>query len=846
MKKSNMSRIYLSVGAVVIAVLATILTRSADSLLLQFASSFILVCLLPGFVLIGILFPSSDAPNLTERIVLSFGAGYAFLILGSWGIHSLPGPVTPGLGLLIYNCLIVSLLILYFLRRGAVRCGASSKSAIWQIALVVVLASFFRFTYLGYSEFQGDEAAVLLKGVGVVQGREDVLFRHKKGPAEILIPAVLYSLTGRINEFTARFPFALANVVGIVTVYLIGRAMFGDLVGFVAGLLLGINGYFIAFSRIVQYQSIVFLMMALSILCYYRFYRGEVNVRSYQILGTLFLGVGLLSHYDAVFALPVVAFLCLRKFRCRLRALREDLPSLLISSFLVLCLFLAFYAPFVRHPYFEEAQSYFTARTGVENRILYNNLGKFFVMSTIYNSTYYIVSLILLLVVVVVKQLMTISSSRKYIGVALSCFFIAGLVLILIFPSWWQIGRVDGAIGFFLAFFSVLLVSPSPSAELKSNLIWFALPLLFYDFLMADPRTHFYVFFPPLTLIGGLGLEKVILFLFRDNNNLRRAVGLGVLVALYLIFAYYVYMVFVQHDPEYKRTYPESKSRYYWTIYGDELPEAGWFGFPYRAGWKVIGRLYRAGVLRGDYFSNEEDWITEWYTRGEWRCFNDPRYYFIAKNVQDVVSIDEQFVKEKYSLIGTVLANSEPKLWIYERSPATSPHISYELAQYASAFDDKVSGPAFPLGWLPVERHVSIEHPVKANLGNKVRLLGFDLDHDSVEPGGVLMLSLYWQTTTELTASYSVFTHVETDRIWGQKDGLPACRARPTTSWAPGEVIVDRYSVAIDPSTPAGQYPLLVGMYEFSTGRRLEVLDEKGEVQGDSIFLQEVTVTQTH
>jgi hypothetical protein len=95
---------------------------------------------------------------------------------------------------------------------------------------------------------------------------------------------------------------------------------------------------------------------------------------------------------------------------------------------------------------------------------------------------------------------------------------------------------------------------------------------------------------------------------------------------------------------------------------------------------------------------------------------------------------------------------------------------------------------------------------------------------------------------TELSESYTVFTHVETDRIWGQKDGRPACGARPTTSWTPGEVIVDRYGVAINPSTPAGRYPLLVGMYEFSTGKRLEVLDEKGEVQGGSIFLQEIVV----
>jgi len=837
MRKSSLDSTHLWVVFIIVAVLANLLILSADSLLVRFASSFVLACLLPGFMLVSALFPSPDAPGPVERVVLSFGAGYALLILSGWGLHSLPGPLTPRLGLLAYDGLIALLLIPCFLRRGTAKRGSSSKSAVWQIVLIVILASFFRFAYLGYSEFQGDEAAVMLKGVGAIQGREDVLFRHKKGPTEILIPAVLYSLSGRINEFTARLPFALANVIGIVAVYLIGKAMFGDLVGLVAGLLLGINGYLIAFSRIVQYQSVLFLMTALSVLCYYRFYREPGEARLYQLLGTLFLGVGLLTHYNAIFAVPVVAFLGLRKFRSQPRALSGVIP-LFISWLFVLCLLLAFYVPFVRHPYFEKAQRYFAARTGAENRILYNNLDKFFVMSTVYNSTYYIVFLILLFGVVMIEQLMGVSS-RKYIGLLFSLLFIAGLVSLLILPSRWQ----NGAFWFFLAFLLILLLSPSPSAELKTNLLWFALPFLFYDFLIADPRTHFQLFFPPLAIIGGLGLQKVTPFLFKGGSNLRRAVGLNVLVALYLVFAYYVYMVFVQHDPEYKRTYPEHKSRYYWTIY-DELPKDGWFGFPYRAGWKVIGCLYEQGILRGDYFSNEEDWITEWYTRGEWRCSNNPRYYFIAKNVQDVVPIDERLVEEKYSLIGTVLVKGEPKLWIYERSPAASQHVFYDLARYAPTFDDEVSGPDFPLGF-PLRGPIAIPRPLEVNLANKVKLLGFDLDHDTVEAGGTLMLTLYWQAMTKLTKRYTVFTHVETDRIWGQKDNPPVCGARPTTSWTPGEIIVDRYGVAINPNTPPGRYPLLVGMYEFSTGKRLEVLNERGEVQGDSIFLQEITVVHT-
>ena len=61
------------------------------------------------------------------------------------------------------------------------------------------------------------------------------------------------------------------------------------------------------------------------------------------------------------------------------------------------------------------------------------------------------------------------------------------------------------------------------------------------------------------------------------------------------------------------------------------------FGFPYQAGWKAIGALFADGTLTGSYDSNEQPQVTYWYTRGAWRCSVDPRYYLIAENVQDEI-----------------------------------------------------------------------------------------------------------------------------------------------------------------------------------------------------------------
>ena len=100
----------------------------------------------------------------------------------------------------------------------------------------------------------------------MIQGYDDVLFLHKKGPAEILLPTTLFALAGRVTEATARLPFALAGIAALGAAYLLGKRLFGSVAGWAAAMLLAVDGYLVAFSRIVQYQSIVILTSALVIL----------------------------------------------------------------------------------------------------------------------------------------------------------------------------------------------------------------------------------------------------------------------------------------------------------------------------------------------------------------------------------------------------------------------------------------------------------------------------------------------------------------------------------------------------------------------------------------------------
>jgi hypothetical protein len=160
--------------------------------------------------------------------------------------------------------------------------------------VLLVTASLVRFVNLGYADFQGDEARAALRAAAVIQGYEDVLMLHKKGPTEILIPTALYTLTGHLTESTARLPFAIANLVALFAAWYLGWRLFHPLAGWLAAMFLALDGYFIGFARIVQYQSVVFLMTILAVLLLYRLVRRPQAMTAYLTLAAMFMATGML------------------------------------------------------------------------------------------------------------------------------------------------------------------------------------------------------------------------------------------------------------------------------------------------------------------------------------------------------------------------------------------------------------------------------------------------------------------------------------------------------------------------------------------------------------------------
>jgi hypothetical protein len=82
---------------------------------------------------------------------------------------------------------------------------------------------------------------------------------------------------------------------------------------------------------------------------------------------------------------------------------------------------------------------------------------------------------------------------------------------------------------------------------------------------------------------------------------------------------------------------------------------------------------------------------------------------------------------------------------------------------------------------------------------------------------------LYWQATAEMTAEYTVFVQIlnPAGQVIAQIDQPPLAGAAPTTTWLPGEILVDGYNLHLPANLPPGQYRLITGLYHPATGQRL-------------------------
>ncbi len=690
--------------------------------------------------------------TFTERLVTAFGLG---LLLNGM-VVLIMGYLMPTISptLVAIAAVVITLIPL---RLAAV----PLKWQLWHPSadylFVAMLAAALRFSHLGYKEIQGDEGIILVRVASIIMGDRGEFFLHQKGPFELLIPLSQWSLTGEISDFWLRVPFALASVAAVIAVMALADRWFGRSVALITGLLMAINGFGIAFAHIIQYQGLVVLFGALSLLHAddYRKKRNRISI----VFSGLFLAVGLWAHYDAILVLPAVGWILLIQGR---HIHKFDPWGWLMGLGVGIGMASLFYVPFLLSPSFGRTLDYLTNdRVGIsEDSLFIWGVPDVWRMITFYNSTYCIVGLIIL--------------------ISISLFYVF---------------RHQSTI---------------------PVLLYWLVPVIFYLFLVSDPRTHVYTIFPGASILAAVGLYQSWQWLTPDpdyskpeptasNRGRAKTIVAALFIVWFTISTAYTYLMFADPTPERQRTWAENRPKFF-PVTWDEPPSFGLYGFPYQAGWRAVSEF-----IDPPYASNEEEEITNWYTAQSERTHCDNiETFLLATNVQDEI-VYHPDILENLHLNAILTVNERQKMEIYKREPATFIPAIETSGWNRWLTPSQVAPPAYRGSYA-----------IDANLGNKARLIGYDISDRNPQRGETLTVTLYWESMAIFDENYQTFVHLLDPDLIAQHDGTPECGVNPTTRWEPGQIIPDTHAIQIPLDAPLDQpIDIKVGMYSLIDQRNL-------------------------
>jgi 4-amino-4-deoxy-L-arabinose transferase-like glycosyltransferase len=119
--------------------------------------------------------------------------------------------------------------------------------------------------------------------------------------------------------------------------------------------------------------------------------------------------------------------------------------------------------------------------------------------------------------------------------------------------------------------------------------------------------------------------------------------------------------------------------------------------------------------------------------------------------------------------------------------------------------------------------------PVQAKdvrFDGQIQLAGVRERSTTYQAGDAITLDLIWKALQKPKADYTVFMHLRKAGDGGQIaafDGPPANGAAPTAGWSAGQVITDTRAVAIPADAPAGEYDVVIGLYQYPSFDRLKI-----------------------
>ncbi|MBN1219976.1 MAG: glycosyltransferase family 39 protein [Anaerolineae bacterium] len=755
---------------------------------------------LPGIMLLLIVSHKEDGLVPLETWILGGAVGYALATIIILIVSFTAPAFSQRLLLAIFGAQTLILSVWVVLRRrnwleARVFWARLPRTvAGWFGAIILITLVVLHVAGLSYSEYQGDEIDALEPAWAILAGNPAVLLSHQKGPTQSLVAASFIRVLDTFQEGPLRLPYALAGLWAAGALYVLTRHLFGQRIALIALALYTLNGLTLGFSRIMQYQGILFLAQIASLVCFARFAQAKTNGQALRWLGlgALLLGFAFLTHYEALL-MGLVALPLLWQGRHNLSGRARWGWAM---AGLIFFIMVAYYIPFFTTDSFADTAEHYRADRLRFSGLPHNNLAHFVAANLFYNSLYF--GLILTLAALAGMWLAMRSDTARTGWLNLTGgTFLLGLIVL----AWG--GNAASAptiiVGGSLLLPMILSVVLLPRLSSAHRLlgIWLFAYWFTYTFLVDAPGLHYYDMVAPWAIWAAIGIDWLIARIPPPLwHKLRFAA-----ILLWMFLAVYPMLGFVLVEQELLLTFSASSPLRLWTPISKRAETVGLFGVPHREGWAAIAALYRQGALVGDYASNGGNVVPRWYIGARSSSREEPTYLFITDRPfrqTHQAEIDAIQAAGQYRPIATIQTAVRDVVKIYQRDviapqTITTWSLSDLIAHYNSAttVDETIKLQDQATYWNSAGRFVNLFTPPGAAI--------------QVCPATALPLVAVWvQTPLKLVPGCN-----DASASWQVRE---IDHASGNTGWAFGEVAV---------TPPAGQAVPGVYWVNFQEGIQL-------------------------
>jgi len=413
------------------------------------------------------------------------------------------------------------------------------------LTLILVCALVLRIVNLGYSDYQGDETKAFYNPKD--QTFSQFLLSQRRAPIQFVITLLIKGVSNNYhNEFITRLPFALFSIISCYMFFVFVKKLINEDVAFYSLIFFVTNGLFVAFGRIVQYQSLVILLDIMVL--YQLLLLVETNKIKHLYLAGIIWGFNFLVHTDALYIFPMTLLLIIEWAKKHEMNAKITLKKMLPALVLGLAVLMIFYGPYLLNlP--KDALNYWKARVDG-------------------------------------TQQANVVSNSKYTFSVYQPIYVIHLYILA------------GILGTVLTIFNKSL-----NKERKIGIIsWFIFSYIFMEYIVKDPGTHIYNYVMPLTILMGI-------FFYSFNEILKIKIKKLVPIFIASVFILFIflflqsYAIFVDHSKE----YPWQDEKFLiWTFpILNPVFKPSLFGFPYNRNWEGV-QSYILNDGRSTYYTTNE------------------------------------------------------------------------------------------------------------------------------------------------------------------------------------------------------------------------------------------------